>query len=139
MRKMSKLEMLHQVINDMTPPQKRMFRLEINKLNKNSYYELIFDYMEAQNNCDQKDFRNFVSLHNISGANGVIGYLLDKLALHIYSSKKVTIQKDRIDTELKDLYEKAHAMTDLGLFNYALKIWWKTLRTCVKINATLIV
>ncbi len=134
MEKVSKLEGLHQVIRQMTPPQKRMFRLEINKLNKNSYYELIFNFLEAKKNFNKEDFKNFIKLHNIPGANGVIGYLLDKLVLYIYKSKKVTIQQDRLDIVLRDLSERAYAMTGVGLFNYALKTWWKVLKIADKNN-----
>ncbi len=123
--------MLHVAIHDMTPSQKRIFRLEMHRLNKGSSYELLFNYLDAQKVYNEQHYRTFLDSHNIQNHATLVAYLFDKLIIVLYRMKSA-VRKDKVTIELENLYEKATSVTELGFYDYAAKVWLRVLKLADK-------
>jgi len=126
MKKQTKSEMLYSVVSRMTSTQKKMFRFEMRKFSKSSYYFLIFDYFRDQKKFDKKLFKNFIDQNDIPNHYSVISYLLEKLALFIHRTRTEST-KSKILEELNYINEKALAFTNLGFLSNATDLWKKML------------
>jgi len=129
---MSKLEMLHQTIRQMTRSEKRAFRLKMNNSGKKSNNQLIFDYLVTQKTLDIDAYKEFVKTHDISSHQMLAGYLLDKLGLYLHRLRAPIVSN--IGFELKQMNEKAAAMVGLGFFHYASKLYKKILHIADRYN-----
>lgn len=122
----SKIEMLYSTIHQMSKSEKRSFRLEINKLKKNSHSEVVFDYLLTTKSLDIELFALSMSEKNVQNPQTLINYLFDKLLTHL-SQVRLSINEYKHSFDIKQLIGRSETVFLLGFFQYAHKLRLKVL------------
>jgi len=71
--------MLYSSIHQMTKSEKRLFKMEINKLKKDTAYSKLFDYMLTLKVYDDEKIKSYFHAKEIPNFNVLVNHLFDKL------------------------------------------------------------
>lgn len=122
----SKIEMLYSTIHQMSKSEKRSFRLEMNKLKKNSRSEIVFDYLSNTLSLNTESFSQSMSKKNVQNPQTIVNYLFDKILSHL-SEVRLSLKEDKPYLTIRQLTTHAETALALGFFRYAHKLRLKAL------------
>jgi len=112
--------------------------LEISKFKSSASYILIYNYFNKQEEFDESHFTAFCKKNKLKNAGILINHLLNKL-LQILLQYRITINTDKIEIEIKKLYDEASIYKELGFFEESAKKYKKALQLAIKNEKYLLV
>ncbi len=134
MKRLNKSEMLHSAIHQMTQSEKRLFRMEINKLKKNSDYSKVFDYMSNIKFFDEQKFKSYLKKNKITSTHTTISYLFDKLITFLTLHRPSLSRFPKIRYEIEKTAALSETMYELGFIRQAHKIRKKAYKLALEHN-----
>ncbi len=111
--------MLYSAIHQMRQSEKRLFRLEINKLKKGSDYSKVFDYMSNTKFYDEQRFKKYIKRNEINSANTTVSYLFDKLISFLTTHRPPSVRHLKARYEIEKIAAESETMYQLGFVRQA--------------------
>jgi len=132
MERLTKTAMLHSTIHQLTKAEKRMFKMDMSKLKKDSDYSKVFSYMANLKTYDEQKIKAYIEKKNINSPYTLINYLFDKLITFLAANRPSSSPQLRSRYEIQKIYVESETIFQLGFIRQAHKMRKKALKMALE-------